>query len=127
MPTVGILEFRLDPFDVPIAKIAPEKLISTLRGLVKPIVRQCVVYGLDGYCQACKQPSIHQRDTSIYCIRGLSAHFRRCQCVKRHATLLELIEIHEQKPRPVPDLIRKIASPFPLAVRPTNIFPRSPP
>ena len=38
------LQIRLDPLDVPIAEIAPEKLVHALRALMKSIIRQRVVH-----------------------------------------------------------------------------------
>ena len=34
---VGALQFRLDPLDVPVTEVAPEKLIHGLRRLVKAV------------------------------------------------------------------------------------------
>ena len=104
---VAVVQFRFDPFDVPVAEIVPEKLINALHRFVKTLRFERVLNRLQRVGKTREKPCVDQRHAAAKLIRCLLANFRRSNLFQLCAALLKFVQIHEQKARRIPDLVRK--------------------
>ena len=76
---IRVSELRLHPLDVPIAEIAPEKLIDRLASLVKTEILERIVHFACHRRKPRKNPAMRQRAFALHRIRRRCANFRRRQ------------------------------------------------
>ncbi len=93
-------EARLDDLQIPIAQLAPEKLVDRAGGLIKTVVRQRLVY-LSGHAiEARVYPAVLEVTQIVFCN------------ALRQTYSPNAVQIHEDKARGVPDLVGKCAIAF---------------
>src|SRR6516165_9379421 len=104
---VRVLQIRFRPFDIPIAKVAPEEVVDGLCRLVEAVITERFIHYLDGRGQPAKQPFIRQRYFSLIGIGSLLAHPGGGNVLEVCAAFFHLVKIDENESRRVPDLVRE--------------------
>src|SRR5882672_6861387 len=86
------LQVRLHPFDIPIAKVAPEKLIHALRRFVETVILQSLTHPADSRGASREQPAIDSCQSLRHRVGCLSSDLRGGQFVQRSPALLKLVQ-----------------------------------
>src|SRR5437899_12851709 len=102
---VGRAELRLHPLDIPVAEVAPEKVIDDMGGLMEAGIPQGLVDLFSDARGPGEDPAVHQGQSAPRAVGSAGADFRRGQLLDRRASTLEFVEVDEQKPRGIPDFI----------------------
>src|SRR5439155_3823234 len=118
----------LDQLDVPIAELAPEKVVDAVGSLVEAVSFERLIDIVDHAVEARKNPAILQasRFESAHPLcsagalaRGLSELFQRPD-----TGLLRRVHTHEHETSCIPDLIGKITIPLSSIFRKCNVGAR---
>src|SRR5690348_8174882 len=75
-PGVRTLQVGLDPLDVPVAEVAPEKLIDFLRCFVESVVFQRLIDRFDGFIEAREEPLVCNRYSAVCGVRRICTNLR---------------------------------------------------
>src|SRR6266481_5280049 len=118
---IGILKLGLDPFDIPIAEVPPKKLVDIMRSFMKTVILKCALDATGRYGQTVEQPPVHQWHFAPILVRRLRTHLWRCQLFQCRTGLLKLVQVHEQKPRRIPDLIHKVPRALNAVLSPDHV------
>src|SRR4029077_8618106 len=102
----------LDQLDVPIAELAPEKVVDAVGRLVEAVSFERLVHIVDDAVEARKNPAIFQasRFESAHPLRSAGALARGLsELLQRPDTgLLRRVHTHEHETSCIPDLIGKV-------------------
>ena len=103
-------ELRLHPFDIPIAEVAPEKVVDHVRRFVEAEFFEGAIDVRGNVRETRKEPAINQwKRRSCRAARRVGcaiAALRRGEIFERRAASgFELLEIHKEKSRGVPNFV----------------------
>src|ERR1700752_1848047 len=104
---VRVLQIRLDPFNIPIAEVAPEKVIDALGSLVEAVMGEGFVDHIYRRGQPPKQPFVCQGEFSLIRIRSLLSYTRRRDVLELSSSFFKLVKIEKNESCRVPDLVRE--------------------
>src|SRR5215467_8965068 len=104
---------RFYDLQIPVAELAPEKLVDRISGLIKSVCRQSIIYLAGNTMQARHDPAVLQSRKLL---------FR--STISEAGALARAIQIHEHKSGRIPDFIGKSAITFSAAFGEGNVGAR---
>src|SRR5579871_1313541 len=113
------LEPQLHQLEIPVAELAPEELVDRIGSLVEAVSRKSTVHLAANCTEASHDPLRLQR--------SLGRQLRHHAAVAHGylvTSLLRAVDVHEQEPGGVPDLVRKSAVAFVARYAERNVVSR---
>src|SRR5215469_2017917 len=102
---IGVAELQFHPLDVPIAKIAPEKLVDEVAGFMKAkFVESLADFGADGR-EPRKNPTMRKSAFTFDGIRSFGADLGRGEIFEGDSLGFHFFEVEEKEAGGVPDFI----------------------
>src|SRR6185437_7740939 len=98
-------DVRFQPFDIPVAEIAPEKVINHVRSFVEAEFLESGILLLDHAREARENPAVGKGIRSG--VWRFRANLRRGELVKLQSCRFGLFEIEKQETGSIPDFVGK--------------------